>query len=65
MNYTLTIPKRLTHGDELVVVRRRDYERLQRRLIEVKDALAKIRLGNKDFRDGKTRLVKSLAELRS
>ena len=65
MGCTLTIPKRLTHGDELVVVRRQEYEQMQKHLAEVKDALAKIRQGEKELKEGKTRTIKSLAELRS
>jgi len=65
MRHTLTIPKRITHGEELVVISRREYEQLQRHLAELRDALAKIRLGEKELREGKTRIIKSLAELRS
>lgn len=65
MGPVLTIPRRLTHGEELIVVRRREYEELQRHLVEVKDALVKIRHGEKEFREGKTRVIKSLAELRA
>lgn len=65
MGPTLTIPKSITHGEELLVVRRREYEQLQKHLTEVKDALFKIRQGEKELREGKTRVIKSLAELRS
>lgn len=65
MGRTLTIPKRMTHGEELVVVRRREYEQLHKHLAEVRDALAKIKQGEKELRQGKTRVIKSLAELRS
>lgn len=61
----LTIPKKLTHGDELIVVRRKEYEELRKHLAQVKDALAKIRRGEKELRDGRTRQIKSLSELRS
>lgn len=64
MGPVLTIPKKLTHGEELIVVRRREYEELQKHLAEVKDALTKIRHGEKELREGKTRVIKSLAELR-
>ncbi len=30
-----TIPKRMTRGDELIVVRRHEYEQLQKHLTEV------------------------------
>jgi PHD/YefM family antitoxin component YafN of YafNO toxin-antitoxin module len=65
MGPTLTIPKRMTHGEELLVVRRQEYEQLQKHLSEVRDALAKIRQGEKELREGKTRVIKSLAEFRS
>ena len=63
MNSVVTIPRRLTHGEELIVVRRHEYERLQRHLVEVEDALTKIRQGEKEWRMGKTRSIKSLKEL--
>lgn len=65
MGSVLTITKRLTHGEELIVVRRREYEQLQKHLLEIKDALVKIRRGEKELKEGKTRVVSSLAELRS
>ncbi len=61
---TLTIPKRMTHGDELIVVARREYEQLRREFMELKDALGKIRQGEMELKQGKTRVVSSLAELR-
>lgn len=65
MGPTLTIPKRMTHGEELLVVRRWEYEQLQKHLVEIRDALAKIRQGEKELKEGKTRVIKSLSELRS
>jgi len=59
-----TIPRELTHGEELVVISRKEYERLQKHLAEVRDALSKIRQGEKELSTGKTRVIKSLAELR-
>lgn len=64
MGATLTIPKRMTRGDELIVVRRHEYEKLQKHLAEVKDALVKIRRGEKELKEGKTKVIKSLADLR-
>ena len=64
MKGAVTIPKQLTHGAELVVVRRDEYERLQRHVAEVQDALAKIRRGEQGYRAGKTRVIRSLSELR-
>lgn len=65
MRNVLTIPKRITHGEELVVIRREEYEQIQKHLAEVKDALAKIRQGEKELREGKTHVIESLAELHS
>lgn len=64
MASTITIPKRLTNGEELIVIKRREYEELYKHLAEVKDALFKIRQGENELRHHKTRVVKSLAELR-
>jgi PHD/YefM family antitoxin component YafN of YafNO toxin-antitoxin module len=64
MKHTLTISKQFTHGVELVVIPRQEYESMQRRLAEVKDALVKIRKGEKEFKNGQTRIARSLSELR-
>ena len=61
----ITIPKRITEGEDLIVIRRQEYEQLLKRLTEVKDALTKIRKGEKELREGRTRVIKSLADLRS
>ncbi|HHT9126640.1 MAG TPA: hypothetical protein ACFYD6_12625 [Candidatus Brocadiia bacterium] len=61
----ITIPKRITDGKELIVIRRQEYEQLLRHLAEVKDALTKIRKGEKELKEGRTRVIESLAELRS
>ena len=64
MSTTITIPKQLTHGDELIVIRRKEYEQLQKHLSEVGDALKKIREGEKEFREGKIKPIHSLSELK-
>lgn len=64
MKSMVNIPRVLTHGDDLVVMRRADYEALQRQIEEFRDAIGKIRRGEKELRNGKTRIVRSLAELR-
>jgi hypothetical protein len=61
----VTIPKCITSGEDLIVIRRQEYEDMLRHLAEIKDAFAKIRKGEKELREGKTRVVKSLNELRS
>ena len=64
MKSMINIPRGLTHGDDLVVMRRVDYEALQRQVEEFRDAIEKIRRGEKELRNGKTKIVHSLAELR-
>ena len=64
MKSIVNIPKVLTHGEDLVVIRKSDYEVLQRRLEEYKDAFGKIKRGEAEFKNGKTKVIKSLSELR-
>ncbi len=64
MSPTFTIPKKVTHGEDLIVVRRKDYEQLLKNFIETKDALAKIRRGEKELAQRKTKVVSSLSQLR-
>lgn len=59
-----SIPRQLTGGADLVVLPRSEYDRLRKTFAELVDALGKIRRGEKAYREGKTRRVKSLAELR-
>ncbi len=61
----VTIPKRITDGEELIVIRRQEYEQMVKHLAEVKDAFVKIKKGEKELREGRTRVVKLLNELRS
>ena len=64
MNISTIIPKRLTHGEEIVILRREEYERIKKTLLETQDVLSKIARGEKELREGKTRTLKSLEELR-
>ncbi len=64
MKSMISIPHGLTHGDDLVVLRKSDYDALQRQIVEFKDALGKIKRGEQEYRNGKTKVVNSLAELR-
>ena len=64
MKAMINIPHGLTHGDDLVVLRKTDYDALQRQIVEFKDALGKIKRGEKEYRNGKTKMVNSLADLR-
>ena len=61
----ITIPKRITAGEELIVIRRQEYEQLLKYLADVKDALAKIKKGERELKEGKTRIIRSLADLHS
>ena len=61
----VTIPKCITAGEELIVIRRQEYEQMVKHLAEVKDALVKIKKGERELREGRTRVVKSLNELRA
>ncbi|MBM2835291.1 MAG: hypothetical protein HW406_2452 [Candidatus Brocadiaceae bacterium] len=61
----VTIPKCITDGEELIVIRRQEYEQMVKHLAEVKDALVKIKKGERELREGRTRVVKSLNELRA
>ena len=62
MGPTLTIPKRMTHGEELVVLRRDEYEDLIRHAEETAEALRVIAEGEKAFREGRTIKASSLKE---
>ena len=64
MKTLISIPRGLTHGEDLVVIRKSEYEALHRQVDEFKDALGKIKRGEKELRNGKTKVVRSLAELR-
>ncbi|MBI2612532.1 hypothetical protein HYW59_01815 [Candidatus Kaiserbacteria bacterium] len=48
-----TIPKKVSGGDDLVVIRREDFEAFQKWQVEVDDALAKIERGRTEYRRGK------------
>ena len=63
MQTTLTISKHLTHGDELIIVRRKEYEKLQKHLAEACDALQKIGRGEKELQNGKIKPIHSLSDL--
>lgn len=62
MGPTLTIPKRITHGEELVLLRKDEYERLIRYKEEIAHALRVIAEGEKAYRGGRTIKAASLKE---
>mgnify|MGYP001596334937 FL=1 len=62
MGLTLTIHKQMTHGEELVLLRKDEYERLIHHKEEVTRALRIIAEGEKAYRDGRTIKASSLKE---
>ena len=62
MSLTVTIPRRITHGEELVVLPREEYERIIRHNAEVVQALRVIAEGERAHREGKTIKASSLRE---
>jgi phage pi2 protein 07 len=62
MGLTITIPKRITHGEELVLLRKDEYERLIRHKKEIVHALRVIAEGEKAYREGRTIKASSLKE---
>ncbi len=65
MKSLINIPHGLTtHGDDLVVIRKSEYESMRRQIGEFKEAIGKIKRGEKEFKNGKTEIVRSLSELR-
>ncbi|MCH8317623.1 MAG: hypothetical protein IIA88_03890 [Bacteroidetes bacterium] len=61
----ITIPKNITNGEELLVIRKQEYDYLLKHLTEIQDAFMKISKGDHEFKKGNTIVVKSLKELRS
>ena len=68
---TLTIPKNLIQNDDLVVLPRRQYEsfldiskKWQKRLFEEQDTDEAIAIYKKEKKQGKLKILKSLASLR-
>ncbi len=53
-NLITTIPKKVSGGDELVVIKRSDFERFRKWQAEVEDALSKVRRGRAEYKNGKT-----------
>ena len=64
MKSMVNIPKHLTHGEDLIVIRKSEYEALRRRYKELADAVHKIKKGEQEFKTKKTKIVNSLAEIR-
>ena len=64
MKSMINIPKYLTHGEDLVVIRKSEYAALRRRFKELTDAFNKIKKGENELKNGKTKIINSLAEIR-
>lgn len=58
----LTIPKKLTKGEELIVLTRREYENSVRHNREILEVLKIIAEGEQAYREGKTISASSLDE---
>ncbi len=59
----LSISKNFTHGEDLIVIRKSEFEAIRRRYKELTDAFNKIKRGEKELKQGKTKSINSLAEI--
>jgi len=59
---SIRVPKKLA-GKKVVLVDAEEYAKMKRRLAEIEDALGKIARGEAAYRQGRTKIVKSLSEL--
>jgi len=64
MKSMVNISKQFTHGEDLVVIRKSEFEALRRRFKELVDAFHKIKRGEQELKNGKTKVIHSLAEIR-
>lgn len=62
---TVTIPKHITKGEELVVVGRNEFLKFAKWQAEMRDALVKIARGRAEYRAGKTIVAKSPRRFRT
>ena len=51
---TITLPKKVTKGRELIVVPKKDFEEFTRWKLSVKAALEKVKKGRAEYKSGKT-----------
>ncbi len=56
---TITIPKKLIKNDDLVVIEKKDFEKLTKENIELRLAVKSILSGELALRQGKTRSLKN------
>jgi len=59
---SIRVPKKLG-GKKVVLVDAEEYARMKRRLAEIEDTLEKIARGDAAYSQGRTKTVRSLAEL--
>ena len=59
---SIRVPKKLG-GKKIVLVEAEEYVKMKRRLAEIEDTLEKIARGEAAYRQGRTKIVKSLSEL--
>ena len=62
-NKVEVISKKLTLGEELVVLNKKEFDRIQKRMAELADAFAKISRGERERKEGRTKVVSSLSQL--
>ena len=58
----VSIPRRMTHGKELIVLTREEYERIVRRTRDIAEALQILAEGEQAHREGRTLRASSLEE---
>lgn len=59
----VTIPNSSEGTSDLVAIPRKEYQEFLQMKAETEDALEKIKRGEEEYKQGKTRVVKSLDEL--
>ena len=59
----IAIPKNFTHGDDLLLIRRTEYEKLQKKASEIDEIMETIKAGEKEIASGKVKYTrKSISE---
>lgn len=61
---TIEIPRELTKKGDLMVVPKKEYQAFLKLKDEIEDALKKIMRGEKELKEGKTKVVSSPKDLR-
>ena len=59
----IAIPKNFTHGDDLLLIRRTEYEKLQKKASEIDEIMETIKAGEKEIASCKVKYTrKSISE---